>query len=311
MPGYVAEWYGFAATDRSEAAQRAAAQQSCPFVPPSCTKEGGACSVRHSQDIITVCPKRLYGDGHRFLQVIAAEAFEQFGVVIDEASQRPALLSGDRVRAAAMADGRPRVGVFGHGWASEIKLPPAMEGGARYSVDFTLVCVDGDGRLVSFAPIEVQTIDTTNSYRQSLEGLANNREIVLSPKLGMNWENVNKRILPQLIVKGLMLQGERLCSNGIYFVTPEPVYDRVMRRLGGQRRLREIPRQPGSITFVRYQQHEEASVPGEPMPMTVSDSVTISTSDMSLAFITPENLPPAGSYEQMIEGKLKGSTRRR
>lgn len=303
MSGYVAEWYGYAADDRSAAAERAAAEQLCPFVPPNCTKTGGACSVRPAQDIITVCPKRLYGDGHQFLQVIAAEAFEAFDVVIDEATQRPELLPGNKVCEAAQKDLQARVGVFGHGWAQEIQLPPAMEGGARYSVDFTLVCVNGDGALVGFVPIEVQTIDTTGSYKPSLKGLLDGRQQVGST-FGMNWENVNKRILPQLIVKGLMLQGERLCSNGIYFVTPEPVYDRVMRRLGGQRRLREIPRQPGSITFVRYQQHEEAAIDGEPMPMTVSESVTISTSDMSLAFITPENLPPAGSYEQRILGKL-------
>lgn len=303
MPGYIAEWYGYAATDTSENARRAADEHLCPFVPVACTKSGGVCSVRPASDVITVCPKRLYGDGHRFLQAIAAETFAQFEPLIDEATQQPVLLPGDQVKAVAVADGRARVGVFGHGWANEIQLPPAMEGGARYSVDFTLVCVSDHGQLLGFVPIEVQTIDTTGSYRPSIEGLEAGRQQVPST-FGMNWENVNKRILPQLIVKGLMLQGERLCHNGIYFVTPEPVYDRIMRRLGGTRRLRQIPRQPGSITFVRYQQDKDAAEPGSPVPMAVSQAVTVSTSDMSLAFITPENLPPAGSYEERILKKL-------
>lgn len=301
MPGYIAEWYGYSPEDTSSEAVRSAAEKHCPFMEDRCTKIGGVCSVKPSSEIITVCPKRLYGDDHRFLQEIAADAFGAFTVERDASG--PKLVPGDRAREAASTSGRSQVGVFGHGWAHEIQLPPAMEGGARYSVDFTLVCVDANGELLGFVPVEVQTIDTTGSYKKSVEALEDGRRQVGS-KFGMNWENVNKRILPQLIVKGLMLQGERLCSNGIYFVSPEPVYDRVMKRLGGSRRLREIPRQPGSITFIKYQQNKSIAMHGDPMPLQASEPFTISTSDMSLAFITPENLPPAGSYEQKILLKL-------
>ena len=40
---------------------------------------------------------------------------------------------------------------------------------------------------------------------------------------GMNWENVNKRILPQLIYKGHVLRREELCRKGLFFVCPKHV----------------------------------------------------------------------------------------
>src|SRR5699024_8980057 len=117
----------------------------------------------------------------------------------------------------------------------------------RYSVDFTLVVVDATGALVAFVPIEVQSIDTTGSYQASLAALRHGRKTVTST-VGLNWENVNKRTLPQLITKGQILQGEPLCTKGPFFVTPEPVYDKIMDRLGGPSHFRHVPLQSGSIT---------------------------------------------------------------
>ena len=303
MPGTIAEWYGFDVQDHSAAAQDAALHHTCPFVPSNCTKVGGVCSVRPAGQIITVCPKRLYFDNHRILREIAQMAFESVEVNRD-ADGLPTLVAGDLAKRTAAATGNGQVGVFGHGFAGEIKLPEAMPGGARYSVDFTLVVVSATGRLTAFAPVEVQTIDTTGSYKPSISSLENGRRISTSD-FGMNWENVNKRILPQLIVKGLMLQGERLCTTGIYFVSPEPVFRRIMMRLGNMNRLRLIPKQPGSITFLQLQQDVLHKQIGSPMPLRMTEPITISTSDMSLAFISPENLPPAGSYEEIISRKIR------
>lgn len=302
--GHVFEWYGYAADDQTHTAATSAVNQSCPFVPPDCTKAGGACSVHTGQEIVSVCPKRFYFDNFRVMREIADEAFAQFPVARG-VDGLPTLVPGNTARATAAQTGQHQVGAFGQGWANsgEIKLPPAMPGGARYSVDFVLVVVDPAGDLQGFVPVEVQSIDTTNTYAPSIAGLAAGRQIVAS-NFGMNWENVNKRILPQLIVKGLMLQGERLCTTGIYFVTPESVFQRIMLRLGGLNRLRQIPQQPATITFLRFDQDVQNHVHGAPVPLRRLNPVTISTSDMSLAFISPENLPAAGAYEQKIAARL-------
>ena len=78
-----------------------------------------------------------------------------------------------------------------------------------------------------------------------------NREIV-ADTVGLNWENVSKRIIPQLIYKGQVLQREDLCKTGLFFVCPKAVYDRVLNRLGGKDRIPRFPTQPASIHFLAY-----------------------------------------------------------
>lgn len=302
--GTIHEWFGFQPTDTSHAAAAAANSKLCPFLAGPCTKSGGVCSVVPSASVgpVIVCPKRLYFHGHEFLRVIAHTAFYDLDLDLD-VDGLPTLVPGAEARSVAARKGLYQAAVFGQGFGGEIKLPPAVPGGGQYSVDFTIVVVSPDGELKAFVPVEVQSIDTTGSYRESLSKLEADRSVV-SSKFNMNWENVNKRILPQLIVKGLMLQAERLCSTGLYFVTPEPVYERIMARLGGLERLRRIPPQPGSITFMRYNHDERSASEGSPLELDLIEFRTASTSDLSLAFITPENLPAGGSYEMSIMQKL-------
>ena len=87
---------------------------------------------------------------------------------------------------------------------------------------------------------EGQTIDTTGNYRTAREALLKDREII-ADTVGLNWENVSKRIIPQLIYKGQVLQREELCKTGLFFVCPQPVYERVLNRLGGKERIPSFP----------------------------------------------------------------------
>ncbi len=301
----VFEWFGFRADDQSQEAASTADAGICPFVERSCVKSNHTCSLKQlSGEIVPVCPVRLYFEGHRILREIAAEAFEDFGPNVGP-DGLPTLVPGDLVEMTAVATGNVQVGVFGKGgWAKEVQLPAAAEGGARYSVDYTIVAFAPDVGLLAFVAVEVQTIDTTGSYASSVHAAATERRAVVSPKAGFNWENVSKRILPQLITKGLTLQGERLCQNGMYFVTPESVFQRIMMRVGGQDRFRQIPKQPGSITFIRTKINSSAPMDGELAPVERLADFTVSTSDLSLAFITPQNLAPPGSYEAAIRRNL-------
>lgn len=304
MATVVFEWYGFRPGDRSDEAAEVAATNTCPFVGGQCWKKTGVCTLSPAGATapVVVCPTRLYGGNHRFLREIAADAFYGLQVEIGP-DGLPETTSAVIAKRRALDRGIAQVGVFGKGFGSEIKLPAAESGLGSYSVDFTLVVITPSGELVAFAAIEVQTIDTTGSTKISTAALADARQVVPS-SAGFNWENVSKRILPQLIVKGLMLQGERLCRSGLYFVAPEPVIARILARLGGERRLRAIPKQPSSITFVGYK-HDGPLMDGLPLDMRPGWTKTISTSDMSIAFITPENLPPAGAYEKKMLKVLK------
>lgn len=131
---------------------------------------------------------------------------------------------------------------------------PQKQGKGGYFVDWVLAKLDAQGELVEFVAVEVQTIDTTGTYRNGYEALVRDRSIVKTTA-GLNWENVSKRILPQLIYKGQVLQRESLCKRAV-FVCPQPVVDRVMDRLGGQAGLVKYALQPASITFLAYS-HDE------------------------------------------------------
>lgn len=302
-------------TDQSAEAANVAAETYCPTLRRDCNKQGktGVCSIQTTQslELVPVCPSRLYFDEHLFLRRIASDVFGDLNVATNPADLLPTLMPWNAAKAAAAASGLTQVGVFGaKPFEGELNLPVAIEGAGSPKVDFTVFAVSPGGDLLRFVPVEVQSIDTTNSTRDSQTALKNGRQVVQSG-VGLNWENVNKRILPQLIVKGLMLQAESKCTHGLYFVTPEAVYKKIMLRLGGTeadgmpRRLRSIPQQPGSLTFHRYDY--DLSVPladGVPTPMALLDPVTVSTSDLSLAFITPENLPASGAYETAMRNKL-------
>ena len=84
-----------------------------------------------------------------------------------------------------------------------------------------------NGELVEYAGIEVQSIDITNNYRDNwyaYKNLNENTSIIPRSKHGLNWANVHKRLIPQLIRKGLIYAKSDLVSHGLYFVLPDIVY---------------------------------------------------------------------------------------
>lgn len=134
-----------------------------------------------------------------------------------------------------------------------------------------LARLDATGELVEFTAIEVQTIDTTGNYRDARQALQDNRTIIPCT-VDLNWENVSKRIIPQLIYKGQVLQREDLCRTGLYFVCPQPVFERVLNRLGGREKLPHSPTQPASIHFVSYDYLDDSPlIDGQTSPLGIRE----------------------------------------
>ena len=254
MAGTITEFFGYRAEDNSAAALEAAADKKCPFLGTMCTKllgrtrtVSGVCAIRQKRDgspSVICCPNRIYADDYKMLHTISKMAFQQ---VLP-------LYSGRAAVEKAKTDGGA-IAVFGHGWGGELRLPQ-RSGVGSYFVDWVLARLDAKGDLVDFTAIEVQTIDTTGKYSDAQKALKKDRRIV-SDTVGLNWENVSKRIIPQLIYKGQVLQREALCKTGLYFVCPRPIYDRVLSRLGGKTKLPAFPTQPAAIHFIAYDYVEE------------------------------------------------------
>jgi len=157
---------------------------------------------------VICCPIRLYAKNYEILRDVARIAFG------------PAL---PLVPATAITKvSRRCIAVFGKGWGKELRLPARGKRGG-YFVDWVLAHLGRAGELIDFVAVEVQSIDTTGNYRQEREPYLKEKAFAGKSTAGFNWENVNKRILPQIIYKGHVLRQEPLCQKGLFFVCPAPV----------------------------------------------------------------------------------------
>lgn len=307
MPTRIVEFHG--AAPLSTESLKNASKRHCPFVNDACKKSrsGGACSIATpSQEPVIICPNRLYDENFQVIRNIAAECFdidpELITSIEAERRRRHNSLSGNEVV------------VFGQGFSGEIGIsaPSEDDSDGTFKIDFLLSQVDADLQPTSIIAIEVQTIDTTNSYKAASDAYYKETSYVneagndFTPA-GFNWENVSKRILPQIIYKGHALRRERLAQNGLYFVLPDQVLSKIKTRVGGE--LLNYPKGPGTVTFKSYvlsplgTQGERSLVP--------KDVFTTTVEQLAFAFVSPRNLPPLGIYEDTLAQRLAKLTRKR
>jgi hypothetical protein len=295
------EFFGYDPRDLSAAAVDSRNNRECPFVPGPCVKmlghgigavASGACSVQQvrTPEIVTVCPIRLYQHQYQVLLDVAQSAFGPGARLIRPEDADLVAHDGDNVV------------VFGKRSGHELRIPrPAGASGSFY-VDWVLARLSAAGNLSEFVALEVQTIDTTGNYRDTRDAYLAGAMTYEPNPAGLNWENVSKRILPQVIYKGHVLRREPLCTKGLYFVTPTAVFMRIMERLGGVAGLTTIHPSPGSITFKHY--GVGALTPGMPRNLVAAGELTTTVDQLALAFTAPRNLPAARSYEAAIRREL-------
>lgn len=188
---------------------------------------------------------------------------------------------------------------FGKNSGGELKLP-STKGTGRYFVDWVLARIEPGGELSEFVAVEVQSIDITGSYRPEVEQLRRGLKNVGISKANLNWENVNKRILPQLIYKGQVLRREPLCTKGLFFVCPTAVNTRVQERLGNNL-LPYDNLQPGSISFLWY---GISTLPDHQPGCKLEGRFSTTVDQVAQALNTTTNLPPQGVYEEAIRQQL-------
>jgi hypothetical protein len=303
MSGFISEFFGYRAEDNSTLAVQNVSRQVCPFLGSYCTKAlgdrsnrtlSGVCSVRQvsaGSPSVICCPNRMYAENYKMLSTIAEKAFR---VSLNLYSGRLAVAKARQENGA--------IAVFGHGWGGELPLPK-RQGRGSYYVDWILARLDGAGELVEFTAIEVQTIDTTGSYKNARSALID-RQTIEKDTVGLNWENVSKRIIPQIIYKGQVLQREELCRSGLYFVCPKPVFDRVIERLGGKERLPQFPTQPAAIHFVAYDYLENETVEdGKIRPLGIIEEYCTTVYKVQEAF-SAVDLPDQNVYRDAIMKSL-------
>lgn len=304
MTGIISDFFGYRSEDKSKEAIDAAAKYDCPFIHEECNKTlgrngsrypSGACAVRQvtAENPVICCPIRLYADNYKILKIVARKTFgENLNLYPAESATEKAVQE------------QGAVAVFGHKWGRELRLPK-RDGVGNYFADWVLARLDSKGSLVEFTSIEVQTIDTTGNYRSSRSALLEDRRVERS-QVGLNWENVSKRIIPQLVYKGQVLQREKLCKSGLWFITPDPVYRRIIQRLGGEENLTfGYTSQPGALHFLRYDYDTCHERDGEPTPLHVVGESCTTVEKVQAAFNNVA-LPEPNVYGDALQLALQG-----
>jgi hypothetical protein len=297
MASRIIEFFGYAPADPSPDAKRARSELRCPFLARTCQKTlndgaiSGACTLQPMQARpVICCPIRLYANDYQILKDVAAMAFKQ----------ECHLYPGQQAKEAIPEAGKARIAVFGKNWGRELRLPSRRRAGGYY-VDWILARLTDSGGLAEFVAIEVQSIDTTGNYRPEREAHLKGQQFTGTSTAGFNWENVSKRILPQIIYKGHVLRRERLCTDGLFFICPTPVYKKILERLGGT--LYEYQQHSGALTFVWY----DIGLPGNPgtiRQLSQGGRFTTTVDQVATAFTSPVNLPEANVYELAIRSQL-------
>lgn len=305
MAGRVVEFFGYKPLD--PVGQKFADNLKCPFVDEACIKpRHGACSLEQTNsDPVIICPNRLYEDRHRVLDDLAKDAFGPQVAIKSSAEIARMKLSGQLTG--------QEVAVFGKYWGSELSIPqptnPDGEEAASFFIDYVLARLSRSGEMDEFTAVEIQTIDTTGSYREQSEAFFSGSPFVdrrgNNPgwsTAGLNWANVSKRILPQLIYKGYVLRRERRCGKGLFFVCPTAVLNKVRARLGTK--MLEYPIAAGTITFQAYDIGPEQNS-GQRRALLKGETFTTTVEQVAYAFVSPVNLPPTGVYEEAIQEALE------
>lgn len=304
MAKKIVELFGYRPDDNSAEAASSRKGQMCPSIGGRCSKEIGSASNRIRSGVCTladkdgkpviICPIRLYAENYSLLSNVAKIAFK-----VDAID----LIDGRKVGEHSAQINSTLVAVFGKGWGGELKVPGRPVEGRKISgffVDWILARLDAKKKLVEFAALEVQTMDTIGSYRDERDAILKGVEY-LGKSAGPNWENVNKRILPQLIYKGHLLERESLCQSGLFFACPEAVYNKIMDRLGSE--LADYPLKNNSLTFIPLRLGTSVRA-GVPMALSSMEPKTTTVQQVQIAFSSPTNLPEAGAYERAIRAAL-------
>jgi hypothetical protein len=170
----IVEVFGFPYDNESPEAVHCRSQYRCPFIGARCVKGGhdidiplGTCGVHSKYGPIITCPQRFYGDHYRLLDQVATHLVGESG--------------------------------------NTVKIPEVGPG-VTYSLDWIVATYDEHLQLLDYHGIEVQAIDITGSVRPYFEAyMSGEAWEEIEHRYGINWANVYKRMLPQLLAKGAML----------------------------------------------------------------------------------------------------------
>lgn len=294
-PNTLAEIFGHTPDDNSEDARLLWKTGVCPFTATTCTKINhnsgiiyGTCSAKTGDRTVIICPNRLYADKYDCIRKVSEEAFGKIPMLMfkDYWENRTKHADQDVIVALGQNSGR------------EIKL------GTQLSMDWVLARVK-QRRLIEYVGVEVQSIDITGNYRDNWHYF--NRKDYLTKRIvppsenGYNWANVHKRLIPQIIRKGLIYGNSELVKHGLYFILPEIVYCKFEDVVG---KLKQTTKPAKDVMTVHTYELGDFVPEGQIRPLRQVRTVHFLAKDFASAFIAGVNLPSGNDLDKCVRTML-------
>lgn len=279
------EVFGHAPNDITSKARKFWGLNACPFMGRACTKFDhtnticyGTCSVSNAGQNVIICPNRLYANNYETIRHVSEDVFGKLPFMLFDEYLKKESRSLNCVVALGQNSGR------------EVKL-------SKMSMDWVLAHIK-NGKLIEYVGIEVQSIDITGNYRDAWYA-ARDKKLVIPPSAhGLNWANVHKRLMPQIIRKSLVYSRSLLVKNGLFFIVPDPVYQRFEEIIGSDIPTVNAPCKD-VITVFTYDL-------GEPVPhgqvrkLVRRRVVRFKLDEFSARFISGPNLPAGNELDNKI-----------
>ena len=275
------EVFGYAPDDLSPQCRSLWGLSACPFINKQCTKTNhdssviyGTCSVTSAFGDCVICPNRLYERDYAVLRSIGKEVFDSS---LDFYMYEQFIPLRENMKSCIVA--------LGQNSGREVKI------GTNLSMDWVLAKIE-NGQLIEYVGVEVQSIDITGNYRDawhSYKNLTDQTQLIPSSGHGMNWANVHKRLIPQIIRKGLIYSRSNLVKSGLYFVVPDIVYRKFEGIIGSDIPL--LAEGGKDVLTIHTYELSPAVKHGEQRTLILKRNLRFSLEEFSQRFISGPNLP--------------------
>lgn len=287
------EIFGYAPDDLTSQSRSLWNLSACPFINKQCTKTNhdgsivyGTCSVSSPYGDCVICPNRLYENNYAVLKNVAKEVFGDIEFLMYEQY----IPVRENLNACIVA--------LGQSSGREVKI------GTSLSIDWVLAKIE-NGALVEYTGVEVQSIDITGNYRDSWHSYKNitpNTTIIPSSEHGMNWANVHKRLIPQIIRKGTIYSRSSLVNAGLYFIVPDIVYCKFEDIIG-----RDIPlleKSGKDMLTIHTYELSPFVMHGQQRSLIMKRNIRFSLDEFSQRFISGPNLPSGVQLDLAVKRVL-------
>ena len=288
------EVFGYAPDDLSPQCRSLWRLSACPFINKQCTKANhdgsviyGTCSVTSAFGHCVICPNRLYEQDYAVLRAIGKEVFDSS---LDFYMYEQFIPLRENMKSCIVA--------LGQNSGREVKI------GTNLSMDWVLAKIK-NGQLIEYVGVEVQSIDITGNYRDawhSYKNLTEQTQLIPSSGHGMNWANVHKRLIPQIIRKGLIYSRSDLVKSGLYFVVPDIVYRKFEGIIGGDIPL--LTTGGKDVLTIHTYELSPTVKHGEQQSLILKRNIRFSLEEFSQRFISGPNLPSGFQLDAAVKRVL-------